>query len=77
MSEVQSNWLPDHSAVGATCKHKSWDNFPVASVAERRLEGAGNYKEHAHHFPMSTMESGTWLRALPVTTPGHRRIIGV
>ena len=46
VSEVHSCWLPDHLAVAAACKHKPWDGFPVASVAERHIDSAEYHEEH-------------------------------
>ena len=76
MDEAKASWSIGHDREApegdALCRQKVWDIRRTLSTSEHLLDNAADEAERVCLLTVSTRESGVWLRALPVGTPGLR-----
>ena len=76
LSEAKVQWSGDHdlSPPEGTAQRlqRAWDALKVSVTAERLLANAPDERSHARLLAASSMESGAWLQALPVSPLGLR-----
>ena len=76
LSEAKVQWSGGHdlSPPEGTAQRlqRAWDALKVSVTAERLLENAPDERSHAWLLAASSMESGAWLQALPVSPLGLR-----
>ena len=76
LSEAKVQWSGDHdlSPPEGTAQRlqRAWDALKVSVTAERLLANAPDERSRARLLAASSMESGAWLQALPVSSLGLR-----
>ena len=62
-----------HHLLPTVLREPSWDLPKVLAVAEGLLDNAHDTATRAHLLATSTPESGSWLKALPLSSIGTMR----